>query len=362
MAVSRRCEAACGDAPKQPLVIGDDHPVKIRPPPECFRTPCPERAQYSDGGPGTRVPPNRARQREHARSFLTDVGAPPARLPCAHEHHRCMPRHPGCLAMRNAVITGSGSGIGLAATSTLVARGWRVIGVDQRDADVVADLRQRAERVRACSEVEQHCEGRADAAITCAGVSAFAGFGGDDVVSINYFGTVEVLNGLRPLLTRGTDTAVVVISSNSATTAPGIDDALLAACLDGDETYARRLGLDAGPAIAYAASKLALARWVRRNASKGEWIGEAITLNAIAPGLIDTPMTRAMREIPAAAAMMDKAPPLVGRPGQPIEVAELAAYMVGPSARFMVGSVVYLDGGKDALIRADDWPAPRRPR
>ena len=44
------------------------------------------------------------------------------------------------------------------------------------------------------------------------------------------------------------------------------------------------------PVYAYAGSKIAVARWVRRNATKAEWAGTGIRLNAIAPGAIMTPM------------------------------------------------------------------------
>jgi NAD(P)-dependent dehydrogenase (short-subunit alcohol dehydrogenase family) len=61
-----------------------------------------------------------------------------------------------------------------------------------------------------------------------------------------------------------------------------------------------------------AASKLAVARWVRRTAPSPDWAGTTISLNAIAPGPI-------------------------GRPGQPTEIAAPTEFLLGESGRFVVG-------------------------
>ncbi len=46
----------------------------------------------------------------------------------------------------------------------------------------------------------------------------------------------------------------------------------------------------------------------------------------------------------------------VGRPGRPEEVAGFIAYLLGPEARFFCGSMLFIDGGTDALFRTNDWP------
>ena len=38
------------------------------------------------------------------------------------------------------------------------------------------------------------------------------------------------------------------------------------------------------------------------------------------------------------------------------DLAAWVEFLVSPSARFACGSVIYVDGGTDALMRADDWP------
>jgi NAD(P)-dependent dehydrogenase (short-subunit alcohol dehydrogenase family) len=262
--------------------------------------------------------------------------------------------------MKTVVVTGSASGMGLATANRLREVGCTVIGVDVQGSEILADLRQPEERIRVCQEIAVRCDGALDAAVTCAGISGFTGQPASAVVSINYFGTVDLLEGVRPLLAAGAEASVVAVSSNAATTTPRINEEMIEACLDGDESRARDIAEESGAPAAYAASKFAVARWVRRRATSTEWIGSGINLNAIAPGLFDTPMTQAMRELPEAAAMMDKSPPPVGRVGDPLEAANLIEFLLGPLSRFIVGSIFFIDGGKDAFIRPDDWPSPRR--
>jgi NAD(P)-dependent dehydrogenase (short-subunit alcohol dehydrogenase family) len=139
---------------------------------------------------------------------------------------------------------------------------------------------------------------------------------------------------------------------------PGLPSALFEACLEGDEDEARRLGDELGAPVAYPSSKLAVARWVRRHAPKAEWAGAGITLNAIAPGYVETPMTIEIRADEKIGPLLDQFPIPVGRAGRPEEIAALVAFLLGPDARFLCGSVVLADGGSEALLRPDHWPAP----
>jgi NAD(P)-dependent dehydrogenase (short-subunit alcohol dehydrogenase family) len=108
----------------------------------------------------------------------------------------------------------------------------------------------------------------------------------------------------------------------------------------------------------YPASKLALARWVRRQAPTEAWAGAGITLNAVAPGAVETPMLDATRADPTIGQFVDEFPVPVGRKGTASELAAFVAFLLGPDARFFCGSVVFVDGGTDALLRADDMPVP----
>ncbi|HYL51228.1 MAG TPA: SDR family oxidoreductase [Acidimicrobiia bacterium] len=255
---------------------------------------------------------------------------------------------------RTIAVTGSAGGIGGATRARLERDGHRVIGVDVRDAEVVADLATPAGRSGMIEAVARACGGALD------GVVAGAGVMGDEpsVISINYFGAVATLEGLRPLLARGRDASAVAISSNSTTTTPALPVALVDTLLGGDEDAARAAAADhAGRLVLYPASKLALARWVRRHAIGPDWIGAGIRLNAVAPGVIDTPMTKDGMEF--IFSIPDVFPVPIGRPGRPEEIASLLAYLLSPEAGFFCGSVVFADGGSDAAVRPDDFPSPR---
>jgi hypothetical protein len=47
----------------------------------------------------------------------------------------------------------------------------------------------------------------------------------------------------------------------------------------------------------------------------------------------------------------------VGRTGRAEEIAALAELLLGPDGGFFCGSVLFCDGGSDALLRTRDWPA-----
>jgi NAD(P)-dependent dehydrogenase (short-subunit alcohol dehydrogenase family) len=255
--------------------------------------------------------------------------------------------------VRTVCITGSAGGIGAATRARLEKEGARVIGVDVRDAEVVADLSTPAGRDAMVAAVTELCGGVLD------GLVAAAGIMGDQpvVVAINFFGAIATLEGLRTLLAHGTDASAVAISSNSTTTTPGLPTDLVDVILAGDEAQALAATSRAPGVFAYPASKLALARWVRHHAPQPDWIGAGIRLNAVAPGVIETPMTK--NDLEFIFSIPDVFPVPIGRPGVPSEIASLLAYLLSPDAGFFCGSVVFADGGTDAAVRADDYPTPR---
>lgn len=253
------------------------------------------------------------------------------------------------------MVTGAASGIGAACATRLRASGHAVIGVDRHHADVVADLGTVDGRVAAVAEVSRLCSGSLAGVVTCAGLAGSPDRQGSLLASVNYFGTVDFLNGVRPLL--GDGRSAVAISSNSTTVQPAIPDDLVEAFLAHDEDLSRTLADQFGSMVTYPASKLAVAYWVRRMATGPDWAGSGLRLNAIAPGMIETPMVAEMRADAEVGPLLDMLPIPVGRGGRPEEIAALVELLLGPHGGFFCGSVLFCDGGSDALLRTRDWPA-----
>ena len=260
--------------------------------------------------------------------------------------------------MRTVVVTGSASGMGAATKARFEADGQRVIGIDIRDADVVVDLGTAVGRQAAIDAIEAQSDGAIDGLVTWAGLAGLTRSAGSRLVSVNYFGSVALHEGMRPFLANGDRPAAVVISSNSTTCQPGVPMDVVERCLAGDEAGARDAADAAGAVATYPATKTALAWWARRNAPTADWAGAGIMLNVVAPGAVETPLLQASREDPVIGHLVDAFPVPVGRKASADELAAFVQFLLGPEARFFCGSVVFVDGGTDAQLRADDFPQP----
>lgn len=259
-------------------------------------------------------------------------------------------------------VTGSASGMGAAVVERLKAAGHSVITVDIQAADVVADLSSAEGRRAAVEKVLAECDGRLDGAVLAAGLGPTAGRERARMITqVNYFGVVELLEGWREALAATGNAKVVVFASNSTTTVPLVPGRAVRALLAGDAERALRayriFGRQA-PTFAYAGSKIAVSRWVRRHATRTEWIGNGIRLNAIAPGAVLTPLLEKQLANPAEARQIRRFPVPAGGFGDAGRLADWVVFMLGEAADFLVGSIVFVDGGSDALFRPDDWPRP----
>ncbi|MGE0218352.1 SDR family oxidoreductase [Mycolicibacterium sp.] len=261
--------------------------------------------------------------------------------------------------MGTYMVTGSASGMGRAAADRLRAAGHSVIGVDIKEADVVADLSTAAGRRSAIDAVLAASGGSLDGAVLAAGLGP-APRRDRIIVQVNYFGVVELLTALRPALAATDRAKVVVIGSNSTTTTPLVPRRAVRALLAGDADKALRavrfLGKNSA-ALTYAASKIAVSRWVRRHAVTGDWAGAGIRLNVLAPGAIMTPLLAEQLADPAGAKAVRAFPVPVGGYGDPGQLADWMVFMLSDAADFLCGSVIFVDGGSDAFFRADSWPA-----
>jgi NAD(P)-dependent dehydrogenase (short-subunit alcohol dehydrogenase family) len=260
--------------------------------------------------------------------------------------------------MGTIVISGAASGIGRATARRFTDAGHRVIGIDLHTTEIVADLETAEGRAAAVERVTALADGRLDGLVTCAGKAGLPSRPGSVLAAVNYFGTVALLEGLRPLLARGQSPAATAISSNSTTAQPGVSMELVSAFLDGDEARARALADEVGSLATYPASKLAVAHWVRTQATTADWAGAGIRLNALAPGMVETPLVAEGRADPDVGPMLALFPLPIGRTGQPEEIAALIEFVMGEYGGFFCGSVIFVDGGTDALLRPRDWPAP----
>lgn len=251
--------------------------------------------------------------------------------------------------MGTFAVTGCARGIGGAVRTRLEDGGHDVIGVDLAGQEIDADLATPAGRSGAIADVTDRAGGSLDGLVVCAGLPpTFKP--STTIAQVNYFGAVELLDGLRPLLAADGGGSAVAISSNSLGTVPADDEPLIGPMLAGD--------LDAALAAAealhgiqvYGMSKRALARAVRHRATS--WAEDGIRLNAVAPGATDTALLQATLDDPEVGPFVEDFPIPIGRRGTVDDIAD-AIWFVLVEATFMVGSVVFVDGGSDAQMRPD---------
>ncbi|MER7721532.1 SDR family oxidoreductase [Streptomyces flaveolus] len=253
---------------------------------------------------------------------------------------------------RTYLVTGAASGIGRATADLLRTQGHAVIGADVQDGDIAADLSTAEGRTQLVARARELTGGRLDAVVSCAGIAHFDPL----TIAVNHFGAVATLEGLRPLLAAGTDPRALVVGSVDSVhpTDPAIVDAALA----GDEAAAMaasRAAIDRGEGhLVYASSKAAVARWIRRHAVTADWAGAGIPLNAVAPGVVVTPMTRPLLDDPAMRALVERSVPMpLHGHARPERIAPLIAWLTSPDNTHVTGQAVFADGGAEAVLRGD---------
>lgn len=157
----------------------------------------------------------------------------------------------------------------------------------------------------------------------------------DIVLNGTFYGCLEAG---KAMMERGGGSIVNIVAAYAWTGAPGL--AASASAKAGVVTLTRTLG--------------------------AEWASAGVRVNAIAPGLIDTPQTRErLWPTPEMSARVLASVPM-GRFGEESDVANLAAYLCSPMGRYITGETVVADGGqhlgKGALDMMTELKAVRRPR
>lgn len=250
-------------------------------------------------------------------------------------------------------MTGGATGIGAALREQLVADGHQVISVDIKAGDVIADLSTPEGRETAIAGVRELApEAGLDGLIVCAGLPPVAPLA--KIAAVNYFGAVAVAEGLKDLVAKRRGT-VLLVSSNSAPMMPA-ETPFVQACLSGDEAEAIRVLEEANQGqVGYAGSKRALTTWMRRNVVA--WAKAGVRLNAVAPGITQTPLTQEVMSNPDYRDAMTQFADMVpwGGTAEPGQIASVMRFMLSEAAGFVCGAVFFVDGGSDAMLRPDSF-------
>ena len=239
---------------------------------------------------------------------------------------------------KTALITGAGSGIGRATALAFGKAGAAVLAADispESAAETAALITAAGGIATACaadvsqpgdvSAMVEHALrqfGRLDVAFNNAGISGgrpghddFDEARYDRVMAINAKGTWLGMKFQIPAMLKTGGGAIVNMASVAGLTGVG--------------------------AFAYTASKHAVIGMTKAAATR--FAGQGMRINAICPGVVDTPMVARAAANNVAAAIPD--PGLIGRAAAPEEIADAVLWLCSAQASFVIGHPLVVDGG-----------------
>jgi 3-oxoacyl-[acyl-carrier protein] reductase len=238
---------------------------------------------------------------------------------------------------QTVVVTGAGRGIGQAIALRFAAEGARVVCVSR----TAANAERTAEDIRATGrEAWVFAVDVSDPeAVAAAAKEILAAVGRVDVL-VNNAGVTR--DGLLMRMSEADwDTVLDTNLRGAFSFTKGLVRALIKQRAGRIINISSVIGLmgNAGQCN-YAASKAGLIGFTK--AAAKELAGRGITVNAIAPGFIETDMTAALNE--AQREELLKHIPLANF-GTPEDIAEAALFLAGPGGRYITGQVLTVDGG-----------------